>query len=144
MADLNVRMEKVIEEMTGNESLLQMLDTSAATEMLDWGISTAKAMISRTREMDDFAAELAIVPRLKAIRQSMRSIGNWAAGKYADRESRVQLRDKLLQHFRTIFGERRELPSAGQMDDLLSQVDDKSHTPHQLIMKLRELLEQRG
>src|SRR5215211_2273954 len=129
MPNLNTRMEKMVEELTGNEALLQMLDTSAASEMLDWGISTAKIMISRTMELDDFAAELAILPRLKAIRQSMRSIGNWAAGKYTDPESRAQLRDKLLQHFRTIFGERRELPSVKQMDDLLNQIDDRNHTP---------------
>lgn len=144
MADLNTRVERVIEELTGNEALLQMLDTDAATEMLNWGIATAKAMISRTMEHDDFTAELAILPRLKALRQSMRSIGNWAAGKYADPDSRVQLRDKLLEHFRTIFGERRELPTARQMDDLLRQVDEKGVTPHQLILKLQDLLEQRG
>jgi len=144
MAELNARMERVIEEMTGNESLLQMLDTEAATEMLNWGIATAKSMISKTRELDDFAADLAILPRLKAIRQSMRSIGNWAAGKYTDPESRVQLRDTLLGHFRTIFGDRRELPSTRQLDELLSQVDDKRSSPRQLILKLQDLLEQRG
>ncbi len=144
MAELNARMERVIEEMTGNEALLQMLDTDAATEMLNWGIATAKSIISKTRELDDFSPDLAILPRLKAIRQSMRSIGNWAAGKYTDPESRVKLRDKLLGHFRTIFGERRELPSVKQLDELLSQVDDRNNTPHQLILKLQDLLEQRG
>lgn len=144
MADLNARMERVVEEITGNETLLQMLDTEAATEMLNWGIATAKSMIKKTSELDDFATDLAILPRLKAIRQSMRSIGNWAAGKYTDRESRIQLREKLIGYLRTIFGEKRELPSAKQMDDLLSQVDDKSYTPHQLIVKLQDLLEQRG
>jgi hypothetical protein len=144
MANLNARMEQVIEEISGNEALLEMLDTDAAKEMLNWGIATAKSMISKTGELDSFAIELAILPRLKAIRQSMRSIGNWAAGKYADPESRTELRDKLLQHFRTIFGERRELPSVKQMEDLLRQVDDRGQTPQQLIIKLRDLLEQRG
>ncbi|HET6823767.1 MAG TPA: hypothetical protein VFH34_14055 [Anaerolineales bacterium] len=144
MVDLNARMERVIEEMSGNEALLQMLDTDAATEMLNWGIATAKSIISKTRELDDFASDLAILPRLKAIRQSMRSIGNWAAGKYTDPASRVQLRDRLLGNFRTIFGERRELPSARQLDELLSNVDDKNQTPRQLILKLQDLLEQRG
>lgn len=142
MADLNARMERVIEEMTGNEALLEMLDTDAAREMLNWGIATAKSMISRTMQLDEFAADLALLPRLKAIRQSMRSIGNWAAGKYADPASRVQLRDKLLGHFRTIFGDDRPLPSAEKMDEVLNQVDDRSRTPHQLILKLRELLEE--
>jgi hypothetical protein len=142
MADLNARMERVIEEMTGNEALLQMLDTESATEMLNWGIATAKSMISKTMELDDFTVDLAILPRLKAIRQSMRSIGNWAAGKYTDPAERVQLRDKLLRHFRTIFGEERPLPSPEKMDVVLNQVDDKSHTPHQLILKLKELIEE--
>jgi hypothetical protein len=144
MADLKTRMERVIEEMAGNEALLQMLDTDAASEMLHWGIATAKSMISRTRDLDDFAADLAILPRLKAIRQSMRSIGNWAAGRYTDPADRIELRDKLLQHLRTIFGERRELPTARQLDEVLSKVNDERHTPHELIVMIQDLFEQRG
>ena len=144
MADLNARMERVIEEIAGNEALFEMLETDAAREMLNWGIATAKSMISRTRELDDFAAEMAILPRLKAIRQSMRSIGNWAAGKYKDPADRMQLRNRLLESFRTIFGEKRELPSVRQMDEVLGLVDDKRHTPQELILKIRDLFEQRG
>ena len=144
MADLNARIERVIEELTGNEALLEMLDTEAASELLNWGITTAKSMLRKMAERDDFSAELAILPRLKAIRQSMRSIGNWAAGKYSDPESRVQLREKLLANLLTIFGKKRELPSARQLDDVLSQVEDKSITPHELILRLQDLFEQRG
>ena len=67
MADLNARMERVIEEMAGNEALLEMLETDAAREMLNWGIAIAKAMMSRTRELDDNDVDLAILPRLKAM-----------------------------------------------------------------------------
>lgn len=144
MADLNARMERVIEELSGNEALLQMLDTAAATEMLNWGIATAKSLLNKTGQTDGFDLDLAFLPRLKAIRQSMRSIGNWAAGKYADAESRVRLREILLGHFRTIFGERRELPSARQLDEVLGEVDDNSRTPKQLVTRLIDLLEQRG
>lgn len=142
MAELNARVERVIEQMTGNEALLEMLDTDAAREMLNWGIGTAKSIVSKTMELDDFTAELAILPRLKAIRQSMRSIGNWAAGKYTDPVSRIQLRDRLLSHFRTIFGEDRTLPSSEKMDEVLSQAADKSNTPHQLVLKLKQVLEE--
>jgi len=117
-----------------------MLETEAATEMLNWGIITAKTLISKTQDLDDFAADLAILPRLKAIRQSMRSIGNWAAGKYADPASRAQLREKLLEYFRVIFGEEAHLPAAEKMDEVLNQVDDPKNTPYQLILKLRELI----
>lgn len=142
MAETDTRIQRVIEEITGNEALLEMLETDAATEMLNWGIATAKSIVSRTVELDDFAAGLAVFPRLKAIRQSMRSIGNWAAGKYTDPASRVQLRDKLLGHFRTIFGTERPLPPPEKMDEVLSQVDDKTNTPHQLVLKLKQLIEE--
>ena len=144
MTNLGTRLERVVEEMTGNESLLQMLDTAAATEMLNWGISTAKAIVSKTQDLDDFAADLALLPRLKAIRQTMRSIGNWAAGNYTDPESRAQLRDKLLQNFKLIFGEQAPLPSPEKMDDVLNQADDKANTPNQLILKLKQVLEEAG
>lgn len=142
MAETNNRIQRVIEEITGNEALLEMLETDAATEMLNWGIATAKSIISRAGEPDDFAADLALFPRLKAIRQSMRSIGNWAAGKYADHESRVQLRDKLLRNFRTIFGEEKPLPPPEKLDEVLDQVDDKTNNPHRLVLKLRQLIEE--
>ena len=142
MAETNNRIQRVIEEITGNEALLEMLETDAASEMLNWGIATAKSIVTRTGELDDFAADLAIFPRLKAIRQSMRSIGNWAAGKYTDPASRIQLRDKLLGHFRTIFGDERPLPPAQKVDEVLNQVDDKTNTPHQLVLKLRQVLEE--
>jgi hypothetical protein len=142
MTDFGARIERVIEEMTGNESLLEMLDTEAATEMLNWGIATAKSVVSKTQDLDEFAADVAILPRLKAVRQSMRSIGNWAAGKYADAASRVQLRDKLLENFKVIFGEDSQLPSADKLDAVLNQVDNKPNTPNQLILKLQQLLEE--
>ncbi|HET9913924.1 MAG TPA: hypothetical protein VFQ13_18665 [Anaerolineales bacterium] len=142
MTDTNARIQGMVEGIMGNESLVEMLETEAATEMLNWGIATAKTLVSKTMDLDDLAAELAIVPRLKAIRQSMRSIGNWAAGKYADPESRVQLREKLLGNFKMIFGEEARLPSTEKMDVLLNEVDDKDNTPHQLILKLRKLIEE--
>ena len=142
MAEMNPRIQRVIEEITGNEALLEMLETDAATEMLNWGITTAKSIATKTMELDDFSADLALLPRLKAIRQSMRSIGNWAVGKYSDPASRVQLRDKLLGYLRTIFGEERQLPSPEKMDEVLNQVENKSNTPQQLVSKLRQLIEE--
>ena len=142
MASLRTRIQRVIEELTGNESLLEMLDTDAATELLNWGITTAKSLVSESRNLDDFSAELRILPRLKAIRQTMRSVGNWAAGKYVNPEERLALRDRLLQNFKLIFGQTAHLPSPEKMDELLNQVDDKNNSPHQLIVKLKQSIEE--
>lgn len=142
MVGIRARVERVIEEMMGNEALLEMLDTEAATEMLNWGIAAAKSLVKETKGLDDIAADLAILPRLKAVRQTMRSVGNWAAGKYVNPADRLQLRDRLLENFKLIFGGESRLPSPEKMDELLNQVDDKSNTPHQLILKLKESLEE--
>ena len=144
MSSINARIQRVIEEMTGNEALLEMLETEAATEMLNWGIEMGKSLVKKTKELDDPAADLALLPRLKAIRQAMRSIGNWAAGKYTDAADRGELRDKLLERFRLIFGERMILPTPAELDKLLNQADDKNNTPYQLVVKLKELLETKG
>jgi len=141
MVDLNSRVQRVIGEMLGNEALLEMLETDAAAEMLSWWTAMATSLVKTTNELDDLAANLAIMPRLKAVRQSMRSIGNWAVGKYIDPEDRVELRDKMLERFRVIFGEKALLPSVEKFDELLNQVDDKNNTPYQLILKLKQLLE---
>lgn len=139
MANVTERIQRVIEEMTGNEALLEMLETDAATEMLDWGKSLVATVVKRTAEMDDFAADLALLPRLKAVRQTIRSVGNWAVGKYNDPTDRLQLRDKLLQHFQTIFGDDAKVPDAPQLDAVLSEADNSNATPVQLILKLKSL-----
>lgn len=61
MADISARIQRTVEEIMGNEALLEMLDTKAAAE---------------------------------------------------------------------------------KMDAVLNQVEDKTHTPHQLVLKLRQLLEE--
>ena len=141
MVDINSRVQRVIGEMLGNEALLEMLETDAAAEMLKWGTAMAASLVKTTNDLDDLAANLAIMPRLKAVRQSMRSIGNWAVGKYIEPEDRVELRDRMLERFRVIFGENARLPSIEKFDELLNQVDDKNNTPYQLILKLKQLLE---
>ena len=141
MDGFHSRIKKIVDEMRGNEALSEMLDADAAAEMLNWGIAAATSIVKGTDDLDDVAADLMLLPRLKAVRQSIRSIGNWAAGKYDDAASRAQLRDKLLEHFRVIFGDSARLPSAEQMDALLNQVDDRSNSPHQLILKMKRLFE---
>src|SRR6266542_2046378 len=139
MAEIGARAHRVIDEIMGNEALLEMLETEAATEMLNWGIAMATSLVERTGGLDDAAAEQALMPRLRAVRQSMRTIGNWAAGKYLDPESRVEMRDKLLEQFRAILGDDVHLPSTEKMDELLIEVDDRNKTPHQLILELRKV-----
>jgi hypothetical protein len=140
MADIDARIQNAYAEITGNESLLEMLDTDAATAMLAWGKSLAALTIQQTQDLDDAAAEEVLAPRLRAVRQTMRMAGNWAAGNYVDPASRGPLRDKLLENFRVMFGEDVKLPSAEEMDAVLNTADLKENNQAQLISKLQSLL----
>ena len=139
MVDIESRIQKAIEEITGNESLLEMLETEAATEMLEWGKSLVASLVRQTESMDDAAAQEFLDAHLRSVRQFMRSAGNWAAGKYSDPEDRMQLREKLLGHRRVIQGDDGSLPPAEELDTILSQVDDTANTPQQLILNLEQL-----
>ena len=144
MADIKSRIQRAISELTGNEALLGMLETDAASEMLDWGIKMSTSIVNQTDGLDDPAADLSLLPRLKALRGSMRSIGNWAAGKYVEADDRIQLRDKLLEQFKTILGDNAPLPATEALDELINQVDDHSNTPHQLVLKMIRLIENKN
>jgi hypothetical protein len=139
MADIEARVQKAIEDISGNESLLEMLDEEAAAEMLEWGKSTVSMLVRQTDNLDDAAAELALDSRLKAVRQFIRSAGNWAAGKYIDPADRVQLREKLLGQAKVIFGADAQLPSAENLDTILNQQDVQQNSQKQSILNLKEL-----
>lgn len=141
MAEIGARVQRAIEELTGNEALLEMLETEAAEEMLNWGISMVTSLAKETEGMDDSDAESMLMPRLKAVRQWMRAVGNWAAGQYEDPASRAQLGEKLLQYFATIRGKDVVLPTVDELDAVLSDVDDRENTPLQLMLKLRVLFQ---
>jgi len=128
-----------MEDITGNESLLEMLDSEAADEMLNWGKSAVTSVLKQTEGMDDTAAEVALDSRLKAVRQFMRSAGNWAAGKYTDPADRLQLREKLLGHAKVIYGGNAPLPSGEKLDAVLSQMDMQPSTQKQSILTLKAL-----
>jgi hypothetical protein len=142
MADINSRIQRFVGEITGNEALLEMLDADAAAEMLNWGIATVTDLVQKTEGMDDAAAELALEPQLKAVRQTMRSAGNWAAGKYADPTDRASLQAKLSEYRATIFGERASVLPDTSMASLLNQVDDKNQSPLQLIQSFKRVMEE--
>ena len=140
MENSEARLQQAVKELTGNEALLEMLETDAAADMLEWGKAMVAGVVEQTEDLDDESAEVELAPRLKAVRQFMRSTGNWAAGKYTDPESRIELREKLLGHLKLIQGDDVNLPSAEEMDAILNQVDDPEKTPHQLILNMKDMI----
>ena len=142
MTDINTRIENAKKTITGNESLLDMLGAEAATLLLNWGMELAGSIAQSTESMDDSSAELNMEPRLKALRQFVRAAGNWAAGKYEDALSRVELKDKLLECLQNMRVADAKLPSAAELDvSLTIQAGAKQQDS---ITKLKELLAKSG
>jgi hypothetical protein len=135
MTDIQTRIANAKKVVTGNVSMLDMLETEPAAELLNWGIELAAQIAQSTEGMDDTAAEQTLEPRMKALRQFMRAAGNWAAGKY-DAASRADLSAKLGEQWKTML--ERDAPAG--LDALLNLVNDTTKTPLQLILKLKESL----
>ena len=135
MADIKVRIENAKKVVTGNVSMLDMLEADPATELMNWGLDLAARIAQSTDGMDDAPAEQNMEPRMKALRQFLRGVGNWAAGKY-DAASRAGLKDKLNEQMKTMVG----VASPGGLEGLLNLVDDKNNTPHRLILKIKDAL----
>ena len=144
MTNLDKRIERAKKEISGNESLLEMLEAETATEMFIWGQTLAALIAAETDGMDDTAAEEAMAPRLKALRQALRSIGNWAVGKYSDPGDRASLKEKLHEQFQLILGERSNQLSVEDLNGVIDQVDDQDQEPHRLILKMKELIGNTG
>jgi hypothetical protein len=129
MTTLSTRLENVRAELTENEALLEMLDTNAATESLEWGIATASSLVERADGLDDETADQELQPSLRAVRQIMHTIGNWSVGKYPDHSSRLESRNMLLESLKLIFIDNAYLPTPEEMDNLLNMVDDTENSP---------------
>ncbi|MBE7535112.1 MAG: hypothetical protein HS124_05195 [Anaerolineales bacterium] len=142
MTNIENRIENAKKVILGNESLLEALDADAATLVLHWGLKLAGEVAQATDDMDDASAERDLEPRLKALRQFMRSVGNWAAGLYVDSESQLQLQDKLLQQLKIMRGAGASLPAADELGACL--LSARGTTQEQSVLKLKELLEKSG
>jgi hypothetical protein len=142
MTDIQTRIENAKKVITGNESLLDMLDADGAASLLKWGMDLAGQIAQNTGGMDDASAESNMEPRLKALRQFMRGVGNWAAGQFSDDGSRAQLKDRLLEQWKALHGADTAV-SAAALDGVLDLAGGDS-TPHELIQKIRNSLERSG
>lgn len=140
MTDINSRIQKYVGATTGNEALLDMLDTDAAAEMLKWATETVTMLVKKTEGMDDAAAEQVLEPQLKAVRQAMRAGGNWAAGKYTDPTSRADLKAKLMEYRAVISGEPARILPDTSLVSMLDQVEDTNKSPLQLVESFKRMM----
>jgi hypothetical protein len=71
------RLRRAAEEILGNEALIEGLDSSAASELQNWGLLLAERIVQETHDLEEDAAEAANAPRLRALRKWLRLVRVW-------------------------------------------------------------------
>lgn len=141
MTDLEKRLHKAMGSMIGNESLVASLDDDAAGELLSWGESAARRIVTETDGMDDEAAETYLAPRLLALRSIMRALARWAGeAQSLDEEARQALWDRAGEQARVLFGDAFALPP---MEDVLAQLPAGADG-YQIVVQLITLINDPG
>ena len=131
------RIRRVVENLMGNESLADGLETSAASALLDWGIELARDIVASTGDMDDETAETAMYPRLKATRKLMRFTGKWVSGQtQLGDDDRLYYWNKIVENAQILYGEHFSPPETEKMQRLSGSL-----TPTELINLLRGMFD---
>lgn len=110
MINIEERLRKTFSALAGNESMAEALDDNAAAELLKWGEQIAEALVRKTGDMEDEAADEFLAPQLSALRKFLRAAGNWAAEK--DEALRAEWWIRVEKNAQALFGEDVRLPSA--------------------------------
>lgn len=75
--DLEKRIQMAAESILENESLREGLDEEAASALLDWGITRAKEIASKTAEIeDDEEAAEESYPQMRGLRKILRDVAS--------------------------------------------------------------------
>ena len=112
---LSRRIQKVVESVLENETLVSGLDESASEILQGWGIKTATGLVEKTSLLDDENAEREMYPKLKASRRLMRAIRIWLKQETETLpEQRAQLWAKIEKRAKALYGEELSLPSPEQ------------------------------
>lgn len=110
---LGKRVQRAVESVLENESLLGGLDEAAASTLQDWGIKNVKRIAEETGDLDDERAEEAMYPKMKASRSLMRAIRVWVEHEAeSSAEKRAELWARIEKKAQDLYGEELTLPDA--------------------------------
>ncbi len=138
---IDKRIQRVQEQIVGNEALGESLDELAASELLSLGLHGAAGIASSTEGMDEEAAELTMADRLKALRKLMRHLGRLLGeAKDLDQEGRRWLWESVKSQATLLYGESLHFPPLEEVMGRLSQ----GESPGRIIASLREMFEKQN
>lgn len=110
---LSNRIQKAVESVLENESLLGGLDEMAASALQNWGIQNVKRIAEETGDLDDERAEESMYPKMKAARSLMRAIRVWVENeRQVSADERAELWTKIEKKAQDLYDAELRLPDA--------------------------------
>jgi hypothetical protein len=137
--DFNRRINRAIVSLSGNEALLDGLETMPAQTLLNWGITCAKNILSETQDMDDANAEAYAHPRMRALRQMLRQINMMTTARFSpDLIPATPFLDQVLAQSVIVYNNAFQPPSADERAVFLNQAITSQQ---EFILATRQWLE---
>lgn len=122
MQDVERRINRARSALSGNEALLEGLDTEAASTLLCWGHDLARNILSETFDLDDASAEEATAPRMRALRTMLKRLNLAAAARFsADPTPAAAFLQQAAAQAALIYSPRFAPPSEEACRDFLQQ-----------------------
>ncbi|MEW6094708.1 MAG: hypothetical protein AB1531_12170 [Chloroflexota bacterium] len=140
MADaLDRRVNGAVVSLSGNEALLEGLETAPAQTLLDWGITCAKNILAETPDMTDAAADEYAQARLRALRQMLRQVKLMTTARFSpDLVPAAAFLDQVIAQAVTVYGGDFRPPGA---EDRTAFLDQALTTQPEFILAARQWLE---
>ncbi len=135
------REKMTIESLLENESLTAGLNEHVAKIVLDWGIEMTLAILRRTKDLEEQAAEETTYSQQKAVRRLMRDMSRLlVALPYLNTDDMMPLLNKLVGYGEKIFGPNYIPPTPEERVDLATKLTSLRDEPLQAAARLRQTL----
>jgi hypothetical protein len=135
--DLSERIRRVSESILENESLTGELEDAPAKLLLDWALSCTREIVQGTGGLHDAAAEEAMAPRLKALRQMLRSASRLASSRSPEVDITAEL-NRFYELAGKVYG-RHIMPSDADQEEMVA---GNFPNPQELIARLRTKIDE--
>ena len=135
------RSKRIAQSILENESLTADLDDPQAQALLDWGIERAETIAQSTTGLDDEAAELAMDPRLRALRRLMRQVNQWMqGGQDMDQRAGAERLSQMIDQAQIVHGPGYAPPGPEQRQAFLRLRSEWTDDRTQMLDRLLTLL----
>jgi len=137
--DLEQRIQMAAESILENESLGEGLNDEARSALLDWGVACAKQITRETGEIeDDEEAQEAVYPRMRGLRDLLRTITDLCA-EGLDESTQIDLFRQIADQVPVVYGLEKIYPDINTWGNLLSE---HAGDATQIIKGFRQLFEE--